>query len=235
MPSERIAGAALIAGALASVVTMALHPTAGDLIRDFDAHARTNVIAHSVALAGVALTFFGALGLTRRLSGRADMAVGGLVLFGLAGVAALCAGIASGMIAPPLIAELVTAEGPRREALAELLRYNGLVNQGFAGVFVVASSGAILLWSGAVLGTRALPWWLGVLGVVVGGLVSFAFLSGHVGLDVHGFGLIVLAQAIWLVGAGTLLARSPSSPGRRAPLDPPRPRRVPSTDAERSE
>lgn len=112
MPSDRITGAALIAGALASLVTMAMHPTAADLARDFD------------------------------------------------------------------------------------------------GVLVVASSSAILLWSAAILATRALARWAGVLGVVVGGLVLLAFLSGRVGLDVHGFGLIVLAQGVWLVAVGVLLLRA---------------------------
>jgi hypothetical protein len=208
MPSDRINGAALIAGALASLVTMALHPTAADLGRDFDAYARTNLIAHSIALAGVALTFFGALGLTRRLSGRANLAVGGLVVYGVAAIAALCAGVASGMIAPPIIAEMAGADGPRREALAVMLEYTGLVNRAFAGVLVVASSLAILLWSAAVLTAGAFARWAGVLGAVVGGLVLLAFLSGHVGLDVHGFGLIVLAQAIWLVAMGALLMRT---------------------------
>ena len=32
-------------------------------------------------------------------------------------------------------------------------------------------------------------------------------LSGHLRLNVHGFGLIVLAQAVWFVVAGALLGR----------------------------
>jgi hypothetical protein len=205
MPSDRIAGAALIAGALASLVTMAMHPTAADLAHDFDRHALRNLVAHSIALAGVALTFLGALGLTRRLSDRAGLAVGGLVVYGVAAVAALCAGVASGMIAPPVIGELAGAEGASREALGAMLHYTGLVNRAFAGVLVVASSSAVLLWSAAILTTRALARWAGVLGVVVGGLVLLAFLSGHVGLDVHGFGLIVLLQGGWQVATGALL------------------------------
>lgn len=55
-----------------------------------------------------------------------------------------------------------------------MLHYTGLVNRAFAGVLVVASSAAILLWSAAILTTRALDRWAGVPGAVVGGLVLLA-------------------------------------------------------------
>jgi hypothetical protein len=208
MPSDRIAGSALVLGALATLVTMALHPTGADLVRDFDTHARTNVLAHSLALVGLGLIFFGGLGLTRRLRDSTGVATAALVAWGMAVVAGLVAAVASGMIAPHLIQDLAALDGPRAEATSTVLRYNHLVNNGFAAVLVVASALAVVFWSVAILRTRALPKWVGVLGVGVGGLISVAFLSGHVGLDVHGFGLIILTQAVWLVAVGAMLVRS---------------------------
>lgn len=38
--------------------------------------------------------------------------------------------------------------------------------------------------------------------------IVLGVLAGHLRLDVHGFGLIVLAQGVWLIGTGVLLWRA---------------------------
>jgi hypothetical protein len=42
----------------------------------------------------------------------------------------------------------------------------------------------------------------------VGALVLLAVVIGHLRLDVHGFGAVVIAQGIWMITVGVLLARS---------------------------
>ena len=42
---------------------------------------------------------------------------------------------------------------------------------------------------------------------MVGAGVLVAFLSGHVSLDVHGFGLITFTQSGWLIWLGILMCR----------------------------
>jgi hypothetical protein len=37
-------------------------------------------------------------------------------------------------------------------------------------------------------------------------------LSGHVRLNVHGFGIVILAEALWLVWVGILLCRNDENP-----------------------
>lgn len=68
---------------------------------------------------------------------------------------------------------------------------------------------------GALNPVHALRRGSGVFGCVVAGLALLALLSGHLRLDVHGFGAVVLAQAAWLVliglelcGAGAVPAKS---------------------------
>jgi hypothetical protein len=46
---------------------------------------------------------------------------------------------------------------------------------------------------------------LGIYGCVVAPLTLIAVLSGHVRLNVHGFGMVILGQAIWFISAGVLL------------------------------
>jgi hypothetical protein len=70
----------------------------------------------------------------------------------------------------------------------------------------------VLLWSAEILVRKSFPIWLGVAGAAVSTLTLLAYLSGHVRLDVHGFGLLVLAQSAWLISAGVLLI--PTQPPR---------------------
>ena len=47
----------------------------------------------------------------------------------------------------------------------------------------------------------------GIAGICIGGVALVALLSGHLRLDVHGFGIVVLLQAVWLIWIGVLLGR----------------------------
>jgi hypothetical protein len=85
--------------------------------------------------------------------------------------------------------------------------YNHRLNQAFARTYVVASSAAIVLWSASILRSRSLAPGVAIYGLLVGPAILLAVVSGHLRLDVHGFGLIVLPQAVWFVVAGARLGR----------------------------
>ena len=89
-----------------------------------------------------------------------------------------------------------------------MFHHNGLLNQAFARVLVVASSISILLWSATIARSRALALGMGVYGLFLGPATVLAVVSGHLSLDVHGFGLVVLGQAVWFIGVGVLLCRA---------------------------
>jgi hypothetical protein len=208
--NDRLPGILLIAAALAGVVVMALHPTAHGLLSP-DAGprlARVNVFVHSLALVTVPVLFFGLLALTRRL-GATDLSVAALVAWGFGGVAVTSAAVASGFVAPGVIARIAAKDGS--QVPAAFLLYTGLWNQGFAKVYLVASCSAILLWSAAILRDdgRRLPRAAGIAGLILAGGVLLAFFAGHLGLDVHGFGVLMIAQGVWLVWIGAGLLREP--------------------------
>jgi hypothetical protein len=216
MKRDAVSGAALIVGTVSGLVTMALHPSGHQLMADYDRIAPLAVAVHVLALAGMPITFLGALGLTRRLS--SETATAALVAYGFATVAAMSAAVASGLIAPHVAGWTLQAAMEDRGACRALLRYNGEINQAFAKVFVAASSVAILLWSLAILAARTFARAAGILGCLIGALALIGILSGSLRLDVHGFGLVVLAQGIWTLLVGVLLIRpagqsSPTSRG----------------------
>jgi hypothetical protein len=70
------------------------------------------------------------------------------------------------------------------------------------------SSGAVMLWSVAILRSHTLARSVGIYGVVIAPIIVVAVGSGHIALDVHGFGAVILLQAIWFISAGTSLWRA---------------------------
>ena len=201
-------GILLIAGALAGILALANHPTGGDLIhaRDPSGQMLLNVVVHSVAIGGVALLFMGLLGLTRQLM-PSDLATAAMVAYGLGAVAVISAAVVSGFVSPGVIELYRAADGTSREMYGVLLGYSGHVNQGFAKVYVVASSAAMILWSVAIIRTGRLARSVGIAGVALGTVAALALLSGHLHLDVHGFGLLTFAQSGWMIWLGVLLMR----------------------------
>lgn len=196
MRREVASGRLLIAGSLAGVAVMALHPVAHGL-RSPDAGAqlgRLNVLVHGLALAAAPMVFLGLLGLWRRVQ-PSDLATAGLVVYGWGLVAVLSAAVASGFVAGAVLDQ------------NELLRLTGLWNHGFAKVNVVASSVGILLLGTAILRTSRLSRGLGVFGIVMPALLLALFFVGHITVDLHGFGLVTLAQSAWLLWAGVSLCR----------------------------
>ncbi len=208
MTDDRKSGIALITGMAGTIITMALHPTGQDLASGHAASMmQLNVAVHTLALVCVPILFLGALGLTQRLASPNRLALSGLVLFGFAEVAVMIAASASGLIAPGLFRHMSGADPAAADAWRAVMALNGHLNQAFALIFTVASSVAIVLWSAAILKTSTFARALGIYGCILGPLTILGVLSGHIRLNVHGFGLVVLGQAIWFVTAGVLLCR----------------------------
>jgi len=204
----RSGGWAMILGAVMGLVTMAFHPTGHETMADFQRMAPINVGAHALALLAIPVAFFGAMALAERLSASPMLARFALVTYGMAQGAVMIAAVASGILSTMLMARLLGATGAEAETARTLLRFTGLLNNAFAMVFVGASSLAIALWSAAMWRTRAFPRWLAVLGVAVGIVLLVITLAGRLRLDVHHFGMVVIAQAVWLIGSGVMLVRA---------------------------
>jgi len=209
MNDDRLGGLALIAGAVAGLVTMSLHPTGHDLAApgQFAVAAFRNAAVHGLAIASLPVSFLGALALSRRLESPARLATAALVVYGFALAAVMNAAVVAGFVAPRLVKGMIDAAGPARDGWETLLDYNYFLNQAFARVYVVASFAAIFLWSLAIVRGRVLAAAVGVYGLVMAPVAVLAVASGHVRLGVHGFGLIMLVQALWLAAAGVLLLR----------------------------
>jgi hypothetical protein len=212
MKQSSIYGIALIVGSVGGIVTMIFHPTAHDLLTPVDQIARRNemiaVATHSLALVSFPILVFGFLGLSRRLGLDRALVSAALVAYAFGAVAVICAAVASGLIAPILTREMLTAAESSRQLLHVVFMYNGLLNQGFAKVFVTASSVAVILWSLSILKIDGMARMTGIIGCIVGLASLAAFFAGHLRLNVHGFGLFIFAQSAWSILLGVFLIRS---------------------------
>lgn len=179
MRRETAGGVLLILVPVLMVLIMLMHPTGQDLGDTFAQAAAVNRLVHGTAIVAVPLIFLGLLSLSRRL-GHSDIAVAGLVAYGLAVVAWLSAGVgvASGVVQAELFGAMREAEST---TLRTLSHFTYAFNQSFAAVGVVASA------------------------VAIGLLLAQA--SGYISLDVGGFGAVILVQSAWFVGSGIDLLR----------------------------
>lgn len=210
MKDNRLGGIALIIGAVSGMITMSLHPVAGAhpiTPEQFEKLTMLMIGVHVLAIAGIPFSFLGALALTRRLDSPGRIAVTGLVIYGLGLVAVMIAPAMSGLVGTEIIRKMI-AHGAGSEQWRTLMDYNFLINQAFAKIFVVASCSAIALWSFMIVKNRALSIAIGIYGLLLGPVLVIAMMTGGLSLDVHGFGLIIFAQAIWLIVVGILLCRS---------------------------
>lgn len=204
MTDDRKSGIALIAGSLGGVLTMAIHPTAGGPLTSAQAEhlAMTSAIAHSLAMVSFVLLFLGACGLVRRIAAPDRMAFSGLVVYGVASVAVLIAAAVSGFIVPDLMrlmARDVTAAAQQWKLMITSIFQ---INQAFARIYSVAASLAIILWSVSALRSGGLGRKVAVYGCVIAPLLILGIVTGHLRMDVHGMGAVVLGQSIWFVVAG---------------------------------
>jgi hypothetical protein len=210
MSVNRSAAVALVGGFLAGLVTMALHPTGSDVIHEAS-EGSSNVLVvavHVLALLGQGVVLSGALALTRELRRRRDLAIAGYVFFALGAVSVIFAAAASGLLAPTVLRGYGEASEASRATMLQFLRYTGLLNQTFAKMNVMFSCVAILLWSVATFSGSELGRGLGIYGMVVAATLLAGIATGVLTLGVHGFGLVVLSQGVWLAWAAARLWRS---------------------------
>lgn len=209
MTDDRMSGWALIAGSVASIITMALHPMGhGISPAQFHSVARMAVAVHALGLVSLPIMFLGACGLSQRLASGARYALAALVTYGFALAAVMNAAVFNGLVAPTVAGRIIDAGIQASDTWRVASRYNSELGQMFALVFVVASSAAILLWSVAILRSGALARGIGIYGCILAPVTMLAVLSGHLRMDVHGFGAIILGQAIWFISAGIELCKA---------------------------
>src|SRR5205823_559417 len=208
MKDNRLGGIALIIGAVSGIITMAIHPvTGGHPISpaQFETLAPVLIGVHVLALAGIPFLFLGGLALTRLLDSPSRLALTALAIYSLSLIAVMIAPAISGLVGTGILRKLV-AQSPGTEQWRIMMDYNYMINQAFDRIFVVASCGAIALWSLMIVKTRALSPAVGIYGLLIGCATVIAVALG-LRMDAHGFGLVIFGEGSWLVIVGCVMMR----------------------------
>jgi hypothetical protein len=206
MKDNRLGGWALVAGAVVSILVMLFHPGGAHHVSkaQFENLIALIIGVHALAMAGLPVSFAGALVLTRRLDSPGRIAVVGLIVYGFGLLAYMAAAAMSGLVTPGVLREMV-AHTPASEQWHTLLDYSHSINQAFAQIGAVAFCVAIVLWSVAMLRGRVFPVGLAIYGLASSVVIFAALILGFLDLELHGFILITFAQVIWFGGAGISL------------------------------
>jgi hypothetical protein len=210
MREAKVYGILLILSVLGFLVVALTHPTGHQALSSPERLEQVILVSrlvHALAIASVAVSLLGLVGLSRRLGlSRIDVTAA-LIAFSLSVVGVVCAALLNGFVAPPLVHGML-AEGNSASSLAEsLLRYNWSLNQAFANFHVVAASAAILAWSVSMIRVefgRAAGW----LGIVIALGTVAALFGGPLKMDVHGLLIVVMSQGAWMAWVGVLLMRT---------------------------
>lgn len=207
MSRDSQAAVALAAGTIAILVTMAFHPTGGDMIHGSAAPLQNALgrAVHALAIGALPFLTAGMLMVSWRLREQPVLTLTATVSYLLAMVAILIAATASGFIATVVAERVVAADGPERELMLRQMHYTGTINQAFANVYVGLSSLAFALWSLAMRAHGRFPRGLWILGLVVAVAQGVGIASGHLRLDVHGFGAVVVGQSVWVLWTAWVL------------------------------
>jgi hypothetical protein len=199
MSDERRSSMALIAGSVGMIITMVFHPHGKVTPAEADRMIRMLIGMHSLALASLPILFLGVWGMARWMNRADRLAMAGLVFFSMASVAVMNAAVLDGLVAPNLIREILSAAADARAGWQLAMKLSFEMNQAFARLYAVASAAAIVLWSVSALKSRMLGWGVAIYGFVLGVVSVVGIGSGKLTPDVHGFGLVVFAQAIWFL------------------------------------
>ncbi|HEX3683530.1 MAG TPA: hypothetical protein VHU83_13415 [Bryobacteraceae bacterium] len=211
MTDDRKSGIALIAGSLAGVLTLAIHPTgAASLSAGQVAHlSAISAAAHSIAMASILLLFLGGCGLSRRIAAADRLSFAAIVTFGFACVAILIAAAVSGFIIPGIMQHMARDIPAAAHQWQIVIAGVFQINQAFARIFSVAASIAIILWCASGLRNGGLGRGIAIYGCVVAALIILGVGLGHLRLDVHGMAVVGLGQIIWFIPVGIQLCSRP--------------------------
>lgn len=201
------AALAMAIGTAAVLVTMTLHPSGADVTTGPGAYVQNTLarVVHALAIGALPLLTSGLLVLAWRLRAQLLWSLASTVSYLLAIVAIMIAASASGFIASAVAERALAASGAERDLLLRQLHYTGTINQAFATVYVGLTSLAFAGWSMAMRADGRFPrglWWLGL---VVAAAQGIGVATGHLRLDVRGFGAVVVAQSVWVLWTAWVL------------------------------
>jgi hypothetical protein len=215
MKHTKIYGVALIIGALGGVLTMLLHPTGHDILQNPEEISRRYetlaVAVHVLAIICIPIICWGFFGFSQRIGWEKPSIILAQIVFGLGGLSVTAAAVINGLATPTLMRQIYDADEPTKKLLNLVVWNNWLLNQAFTKVYVVATAAAFIIWSIHLWKKGLLAQITAVIGFIIGIVSLSGIFSGHLKLDVHGFGLVMFGQGVWIILVAIFMFKSEKS------------------------
>ena len=188
MSNAKAGAIALIAGSIASIMLMLVHPL--HVGPELVGAVTLNGLMHGTALIATPVLVFGFFAMWRVLSiDRAQIGIG-FSFYAFGSVAIVSAATVDRLVAPYLVDAQQGMDAAAVAQIAPLGRLAHWLNQGFAHVYTGLVAVALMLWSAGWpargAGGQALRAW----GVIVGADVLYSQLFGGLVRNVHGMGAV---------------------------------------------
>ncbi len=202
-------GIALISGSLLMILTMTLHPVGGTIEHLQNIYFAI-IVSHSLAIVSIPFSFFGFLGLTKRLSECYTLSSIAFITMTLALFSVMCAAAINGLALPLFLQGFNGATPEVVESIKPIFKYNTALNNAFDFIYIGATLGSILLWSVAILKTKKIRVWIGYLGILLCAVTVILLHSGFVFLSLLGFRIFIVGVMSWIVLIGSFLMKQDS-------------------------
>ncbi len=209
MSGDRVAAIALAVGTVLWVVLAAMRPKMefqpGEAVDMYVAAMTPTRVIYGGMLAATLLCVFGFAGLAARLGADSSRARLGFTAY-VAGAALLAAAmIIRGFVFPDLALRYTGANEPDTRLFLALLSLGLAASDVLARLAVIATAGAMVVWSLALLERRREAFAVGVAGEALALVPLLAFAAGMIHLDLAGFRLVIGAQAAWSLAVAWVL------------------------------
>ncbi len=215
--ADLTAGLSIGLGSVLSVALMAHHPSisageTAEFIAKMTQLAALAGFVHGGLIVMMFFVLFGFVGFAGRLGWHLARVRAGMMAYAIGALSMMGAALVNGFMVPALARSYAGKPVGEMEIFGHLLRLCHEANQALAGTGVVAMSIAAMSWSLVMVGEAGSARVIGGLGLAMGSLAVVGLLSGHLHLNLHGMGAVVVAQAVWSVGVAAWLLRPVSSP-----------------------
>ncbi len=210
--TARIAGAVLGVSALAELVAVARHPSAGhgDLLAGIVAAAGPDAAVHAIVIAATAGLMLGLTVWSQRRGTGDITTMAALIAYALGAVVLVAAATIDGFIVPGIARHGLAASAQGRAMSIELLSASLIAILACTKIGLGAIVAAIVLWSAPLVRGRGGERGVTAFGAIAA-LATLAILVSPKPLGPHVLALAAAAQTLWYLSVAALLFAEPAT------------------------
>jgi hypothetical protein len=202
----------LVGGSILATGFALIHPevTGRDLagvLHQMAAHAVFNGWVHGILITLYLVQVAGFYGLSRQLGFGRPLVVLAMVFYAAGVLAMTSAAVINGFAFGMFAGRYAQFTPDYAAAIGSSINLAGTISATWASIGATATSAAIAAWSCAMLNRGGVDRVIGGSGIILGIVTAVMLTTGTLILNVHGFLLLVVTQAIWTIVMGFQLAR----------------------------